>query len=100
MLRGMSHSEGQTCIRLRLRRVVVEDAYVAVPLTAEIMRDEPEPDGSHRLDFDRFAQAAVALSGNAGVDWRAEERTTQVHPTQGPVPEGRVVYDIHTQSGS
>jgi hypothetical protein len=91
----MPHSDGETCIVLRLRRVVVEDAYVAVPVTDAIMKAAPEPDGNYRIDFPAFVREAVRLSGEPGVDWRDEERNIEPHPTQQPVPEGRVVYDVH-----
>jgi len=87
---------GQTCIVMRLRRVIVEDAYVGVPLTEAIMKAEPEPDGSYRIDFEAFKREAIRLSADATVDWRREDDgQTDIHPTQGPVPEGRVVFDVH-----
>ena len=87
----------ETCIVLRLRRVIVEDAYIGVPVTDAIVKAEPEPDGSHRLDFDAFVREAIRLSADRRVDWRREdgEGRVEVHPTQGPVPDGRTVHDVH-----
>jgi hypothetical protein len=89
--------EGETCIVMRLRRVIVEDAYVGVPVTEAIMKPEPEPDGTYRIDFEAFTREAIRLGADAEVDWQREatETTTAIHPMQGPVPEGRVVFDVH-----
>jgi hypothetical protein len=86
-----------TCAVIRLRRTTHEDAYVAVPLTDAVMRTEPEPDGTYRIDFEAFVREAVRLSATPGVDWRAEEESVAMHPLQGPVPEGRTVFDVHTE---
>jgi hypothetical protein len=86
-----------TCIVLRLQRTVVEDAYVAVPMTAAIMKQEPEPDGSCRIDFDAFVREAVRLSGSDSVEWAPEQRTIQPHSVQQPVPDGRRVFDVHRE---
>jgi hypothetical protein len=86
-----------TCIVLRLRRVIVEDAYVGVPVSEAIMKREPEPDGTYRLDFDAFVREGIRLSADPRVDWRREdgEPPIEIHPTQGPVPDGRTVFDVH-----
>ena len=93
----MADSE-HTCIVLRLRRTVVEDAYVAVPVTAAIMKKEPEPDGSFRIDFDAFVAEAARLSERESVEWSTEDRNTAAHSTQQPVPTGRRVFDIHNDA--
>jgi hypothetical protein len=86
-----------TCIVLRLRRTVTEDAYVAVPISDAIMKDEPEADGTRRLDFDRFVAEAIRLSANEAVEWRAERpASVETNPIQQPVPPDRSVFDIHT----
>ena len=84
-----------TCIVFRLRRTIIEDAYVAVPMTAAIMKKEPEPDGSFRIDFDAFVREAIRLSENETVDWAIEDRAVAAHPVQQPVPASRRVFDIH-----
>ena len=86
-----------TCIVLRLQRTIVEDAYVAVPMTSAIMKPEPEPDGTYRIDFDAFVREAIRLSEDETVDWAREQRTVAPHPTQQPVPTGRRVFDVHTK---
>jgi hypothetical protein len=57
---------------------------------------EPEPDGTYRIDFEAFVREGVRLSADPRVDWKREgDARTEVHPTQGPVPDGRVVFDVH-----
>lgn len=86
-----------TCIVFRVRRTIVEDAYVAVPMTAAIMKKEPEPDGSFRIDFDAFVREALRLSQNENVDWAVDEQAVDGHPVQQPVPAGRRVLDVHSK---
>jgi hypothetical protein len=91
------------CIVLRLRRTVQEDAYVAVPVSDSIMKADPEPDGTRRIDFARFVAEAIRLSGDPAVEWRAEgPAAVETNPIQQPVPANRKVFDIHTvgQAGS
>jgi hypothetical protein len=90
-------ADEHTCIVLRLRRTIVEDAYVAVPVTDAIMNEQPEPDGSYRINFDAFVREAVRLSSSESVDWAIEEQTAVAHPTQQPIPDGRRVFDVHRQ---
>jgi hypothetical protein len=90
-----SMSEQATCIQLRVRRIVCEDAYVAVPVTQAVMKKEPEPDGTFRIDFDAFVAEGIRLSESPEVDWQMEEGSTVAHPTQRPTPEGRRVFDGH-----
>ena len=86
-----------TCIVFHLRRTIVEDAYVAVPITPAIMKKDPEPDGSFRIDFDAFVREAIRLAENYTVDWAPEELTVTPHPVQQPVPAGRRVFDVHRE---
>jgi hypothetical protein len=85
-----------TCILLHVRRVTVEDAYVNVPVSGAIMKPEPEPDGTYRIDPDAFVREGIQLAANARVEWRHEgEPTVEPHPTQRPLPDGRVAFDTH-----
>jgi hypothetical protein len=86
-----------SCIVLRLRRTVVEDTYVAVPVTDAVMKKEPEPDGSFRIDFDAFVREAARLAEHDTVDWAVEQRSVTAHPTQQPVPTDRRVFDVHRE---
>ena len=84
-------SSGNTSVVLRVRRTVVQDAYIAVPVSGS-MKAEPESDGSYRIDFDALVTVGVQLSHEPGVEWRDEQRETTMHPLQGPVPTERTTY--------
>lgn len=87
----MSESSETYSIALRLRRVVHEDAYVAVPVTDAILRKAG--DGSLQIDFDAFVAEAVRISRDSRVEWRVEESTVEAHPMQGPIPDDRTCFD-------
>jgi hypothetical protein len=80
-------------IMLRLRRVTVEDAYVAVPVTGSIL--VPDEEGTLRVNPDAFVTEAIRISGDPRVEWQVESTTTEPHPVQGPLPEGRQSFDAH-----
>ena len=82
---------------LHLRRITIEDAFVAVPATASIMKPDPEPDGTYRVDFKAFVCEAVRLSRSPHVDWRIEQVTTEPHPVQCPAPDDRRVFEGHRE---
>jgi hypothetical protein len=85
-----------TCIVLRLRRTIVEDVYIGVPVTDAIMKPDPEPDGTYRIDFEAFIREGIRLAADPSAEWRHEtEPHIEIHPTQCPVPEGRTVLDVH-----
>ena len=89
----MNEAEKTYSIALRLRRVRVEDAYVAVPVTDAIIK--PNQDGTGSIDFEAFVAEAVRISENEGVEWKLEESQTQAHPAQGPLPENRRMFDAY-----
>jgi hypothetical protein len=68
-------------ISVRLQRTTTEECYVSVPVGEAVMADEPERDGSWRLDPAKVMAAAVEL-GAATDDWVLEEREISVHPIQ------------------
>ena len=78
-------------IALRVRRVTYEDAYVAVPVTDKIMKKKE--DGTHDIDFEAFVKEAVRISKDKRVEWKVESSTTEAHPIQQPLPEGRKSLD-------
>lgn len=90
-------ADKHTCIVLRLQRTIVQDAYIAVPVSDAIMKKEPEPDGSHRIDFEAFVREGIRLSQNDAVDWAVEESASAPHPVQQPVPADRRVFDVHRE---
>ncbi|HEX6686549.1 MAG TPA: hypothetical protein VF062_27505 [Candidatus Limnocylindrales bacterium] len=67
-------------ISVRLRRVTAEEGFVSVPVTEAVMRAEPEPDGSFRLDTKKLFAEAVRLGADAA--WQVESREIEVHPIQ------------------
>lgn len=74
-------------IRLRLRRIVHEDAYIAVPVTDAIMKKKK--DGSLGMDFEKFAGEGIKLGKQPNVEWKIESVITQVHPVQKEMPGDR-----------
>jgi hypothetical protein len=92
----MAEQTAPTSILLHVRRVTVEDAYVNVPVSGAIMKREPDPDGMYRIDPDALMREGIKLAANPRVEWRGEgEPTVEPHPTQHPLPEGRVAFDTH-----
>lgn len=84
-----------TCILLHIRRVTVEDAYVNVPVSEAIMNPKPEADGTYRIDPNAFMREGIRFAADARVEWRREgEPAVEPHPTQQPLPESRVAFDI------
>ena len=71
-------------ISVRLRRSTVEEGYVKVPVTGEVM-SPPEADGTLRLDTDKLFAEAVRLGGELS-EWIIEETTIEVHPIQKAPP--------------
>jgi hypothetical protein len=78
-------------ILLRLRRITIEDGYVAVPLTPSIMA--VGEDGKNRIDTDAFTREGLRLGSDSRVEWRVEERNVECHPFQQARPEDRAVLD-------
>jgi hypothetical protein len=77
-------------IRLRLRRVIYEDAYIDVPVTGKIM--DNKDDGTASLNVDAFVAEALRLSQDESVEWIMEESKIEPHPVQGPMAAGRKAF--------
>ena len=84
-------------VLVHLQRTVVLDAYVSVPVTEELLRQEA--DGSHRLNTDKLFAAARELGNDRRVDWQVESSDTQVHGIQKPLPEDRVTFNPFLADG-
>ena len=67
-------------ILLRLRRITIEDGYVAVPLTSI-------------TDPDALTREGLRLASDPRIEWQVEERNVECHPIQKPRPEDRAVLD-------
>ena len=89
----MEEDEKTYSIALRLRRVTVEDAYVAVPVTQAIMKSEAESDGTFGIEWEALVAEAMRLGAREEAEWRVEEITSSTHPTQKPCPDDRQVLD-------
>lgn len=77
-------------ICFRLRRTIVEDAFVRVSVTDEVFKAYPDKDGKVRLDTEMLIKAAIMLGDDPSTRWLPEDRPTiQLHPWQIPPPEGR-----------
>ena len=71
-------------ISLRLQRTTTEFAFVSVPVTADLMIDQP--DGTGRMDVEKMVQRAIEMGHAHGVAWHHEEQHVQPHPIQMPPP--------------
>lgn len=80
-------------IQLRVKRTTIEDAYVSVPVTQEIMKPQPDEKGNYSIDFDAFVKKGVELAANSQVDWKVEKVNTAAHDVQQPLPDGRTTFD-------
>ena len=70
-------------IVVRVRRTVTEEIHVSVPITNDLIVDEP--DGSSHLDGGAVFATAVRLGQTAELAWRREgEPVVEVHPLQTP----------------
>jgi len=67
-------------ISVRLRRTSTEYSYVRVPVTDEVIKRAD--DGTGRLDPVKVMAKACELGESAGVQWYAESRNIEPHPTQ------------------
>jgi hypothetical protein len=80
-------------IQLRVRRLIYEDAYVAVPVTDTIVKDNE--DGTKVIDSAAFTAEAIRISHDPRVEWLLESSETHPHPIQQSIPEGRKLLDSH-----
>jgi hypothetical protein len=88
----MSEEPKSYPIRLRVRRVIHEDAYVAVPVTDANMMERA--DGTFGIDTDALIAEAIRISHDPRVEWQQESADTQPHPLQKPMPEDRKCFDV------
>lgn len=77
--------EATVSISVRIKRTVVEEVHVLVPVTDEVI--DEQPDGSGRLNGQRIFEAAVKIGQEQDLAWRREgEPLVEVHPLQTPPP--------------
>jgi len=74
-------------IGVRLRRTVLESAFVSVPITEEVMQPEADAQGRRRLDAEKVMAAAVRLGLEPSTRWEPESAPlVEFHPVQTPPP--------------
>jgi hypothetical protein len=76
---------------LRLRRVVYEDAFVAVPVTPVTIKQNE--DGTTTIDSEALFAEAIRISGDRRIEWKLESTHTEIHPLLIPTPEDRFAFD-------
>ena len=73
-------------ICIRLRRTTIEDAFVRVPVTGEVIR-APDKEGKLQLDTDKIVKAALLLGNSSATQWTKEDQPlVEPHPVQLPPP--------------
>ena len=81
----MADSEGATySVSFRLQRTTIEFTFVSVPVTADLLVQQP--DGTGQIDVDKMVQRAIEMGKASGVVWQSEEQQVQPHPIQTPPP--------------
>lgn len=74
-------SDPHYSITVRIRRTVVEEVHVLVPVTDDVVTDD-------HIDGAKVFAAAVELGRTQPLAWRREgEPIVEVHPIQTPPPE-------------
>jgi hypothetical protein len=71
-------------VSFRLQRTTTEVAFVSVPVTADLIVEQP--DGTARIDVTKLVQRAIALGQASGVVWQPESQQVQPHPIQTTPP--------------
>jgi hypothetical protein len=82
---AMADEVGPTySVSFRLQRTTTEAAFVSVPVTDDLIVEQP--DGTGRIDVTRLVQRAVEMGQAPGVVWQPEGQQVQPHPIQTPPP--------------
>ena len=76
--------EAAYSVSFRLQRTTVESAFVSVPLTADLIVEQP--DGTGRIDVSKMVQRAIEMGQAPDVAWQPESQQVQPHPIQTPPP--------------
>jgi hypothetical protein len=72
-------------VSFRLQRTTTEFAFVSVPVTGDLMIEQP--DGTARIDASKMVQRAMEMGRASGIAWQPEAQQVQPHPIQTPPPE-------------
>lgn len=87
----MSDEPKTYSIQLRLRREIVQDAYVSVFVDEKVLTQQE--DGSLKIDFEKLVAEAVRISNDPRMDWQLESSRVELHPLQAVRPDERSVLD-------
>jgi hypothetical protein len=71
-------------VSFRLQRTTTEVAFVSVPMTADLMIEQPV--GTGRIDVAKMVQRAIEVGQAPGIAWQPESQQVQPHPIQTPPP--------------
>ena len=71
-------------VSFRLQRTTTEDTFVSVPITDELMIEQP--DGSAKLDVEKLVARAVEIGLEPHVVWTPEGTEITPHSIQKPPP--------------
>lgn len=82
---------GTYSIALRVRRTIIQDAYISVPVTEAILNEQP--DGTARINSEALFAEGIRISAHHAVEWQNEALSTDIHPIQQAAPEGRKSFD-------
>jgi hypothetical protein len=76
-------------VSVRLRRTKVEYAFVSVPVTGNVMEQDPEDPTRLRMSGDKVFDLAKRMGADPTVLWAEEsEPLIEVHPLQTAPPRG------------
>ncbi|MEQ1873849.1 MAG: hypothetical protein ABL953_08990 [Ilumatobacteraceae bacterium] len=73
-------SEPTHSISVRLQRTIVEEGYVSVPVTEDLLQPEADAEGQRFLDGEKVFAAAVLIEPSNG--WLPEGSQVGIHPIQ------------------
>jgi hypothetical protein len=71
-------------VSICLQRTTLEEAFVSVPVTADLIVLQPDETG--RLDVPKLWERAMVMGQNSDVVWRIESQQVKAHPIQKPPP--------------
>jgi len=66
----------------RLQRQTTEFAFVSVPVTADLIIEQP--DGTGKINVEKMVQRAIEMGQASNIEWQLEVQTIQPHPIQTP----------------
>jgi hypothetical protein len=71
-------------VSFRLQRTTTEVAFVSVPVTADLIIEQP--DGTGRIDVAKMVRRAIEMRQAPSVAWKPESQQVPPHPIQTPPP--------------